>query len=183
MVTCTTTGKTQQVESFLFEFRKHGDDWALEYSGKYLLCLLDSIQAILLKYSCTEVNALDLLLNIHGCRTSGVQFPVFYDGHANWVKEQSMVTELLAAVFSVRCNSARDSTLAHLVLTERSMSRISQKTGESWTIMEFAEEGVNAQPAPSLSVLIKTQGKGNHKKFEFVGNHSWMLRQYALVVD
>ena len=185
MVTSTATGETRPVKTILLEFRKHEDDWALEYSGKKMLRLLGSIEAILLAYSCSKVNALDLLLNIHGCCTSGALFPVSYDGHANWVREQNMVAELLAAVFSVNRTKARDSRLAQLVLTERSFSRIEPKTGVTWTILEFSEECAKAaaQPAPSLSVLIKTQGQDAPKKFEFIGDRSWMLRWYALVVD
>ena len=111
-VTCTSTGETRPVNSLLFEFRKHGEDWTIEYSGKRMLRLLCSIEAILLAYSCTEVNALDLFLNIHGVCASGVIFPVSYDGHTNWAREQSMVAELLAAVFSVNGTKARDSRLA-----------------------------------------------------------------------
>ncbi len=185
MVTSTATGETRPVKTILLEFRKHEDDWALEYSGKKMLRLLGSIEAILLAYSCSKVNALDLLLNIHGCCTSGVLFPVSYDGHANWVREQNMVAELLAAVFSVNRTKARDSRLAQLVLTERSFSRIEPKTGVTWTILEFTEECAKAaaQPAPSISVLIKTQGQDAPKKFEFIGDRLWMLRRYALVVD
>ena len=182
-VTCTSTGETRPVNSLLFEFRKHGEDWTIEYSGKRMLRLLCSIEAILLAYSCTEVNALDLFLNIHGVCASGVIFPVSYDGHTNWAREQSMVAELLAAVFSVNGTKARDSMPAHLVLTERSFSRITPKTGATWTILEFAEECANAPPAPSLSVMIKSQGQDTPKTFEFVGDRSWMLRWYALNVD
>ena len=96
-----------------------------------------------------------------------------------------MVAELLAAVFSVNRTKARDSRLAQLVLTERSFSRIEPKTGVTWTILEFTEECAKAaaQPAPSISVLIKTQGQDAPKKFEFIGDRLWMLRRYALVVD
>jgi hypothetical protein len=55
----------------------------------------------------------------------------------------------------------------------------------SWRslILEFAEECANVQPAPSLTVIIKSQGQGNPKKVEFVGSRSWMFRQCALNVD
>jgi hypothetical protein len=132
------------------EFRKHGDAWTVEYSEKELLNVLTAIEAVLLEYSCTDVNALELLLNIHGARTYGLQLPVTYDGHANWVREKSMLADLLAAVFSVRDNKSQEGRLVHLVLTERSFSRISPTNGEAWTILEFAEECANVQPAPSL---------------------------------
>ena len=94
-----------------------------------------------------------------------------------------MVAELLAAVFSVNGTKARDSMPAHLVLTERSFSRITPKTGATWTILEFTEECAKAAAQPSISVLIKTQGQDAPKKFEFIGDRLWMLRRYALVVD
>jgi hypothetical protein len=99
------------------------------------------------------------------------------------VREKRMVEDLLAAVFSVEDNKSQAGRLVHLVLTERSFSRISPTNGEAWTILEFAEECANVQPAPSLSVIIKSQGQGNPKKVEFVGTRSWMFRQCALNVD
>ena len=99
------------------------------------------------------------------------------------MREKRMVEDLLAAVFFVEDNKSQTGRLVHLVLTERSFSRISPTNGETWTILEFAEEGANVQPAPSLSVIIKSQGQSNQKKVEFVGNRSWMFRQCVLNVD
>ena len=183
MVTSTTTGETRPVKDILIEFKGYEGEWAIEYGGGKMLRLLAAIEAILLSYNCTEVNALDLLLEIHGFRTSGVLWPVSYDGQANWEREQSMVAELLAAVFSVKDTKAKGARLVRLALTERSFSRIGPKTGATTTILDYADESANAQPAPSLSVLISNQGQGTPKKFEFVRDHSWMLRRYALVVS
>jgi hypothetical protein len=99
------------------------------------------------------------------------------------VREKRMVEDLLAAVFSVEDNKSQAGRLVHLVLTDRSFSRISPTNGEAWTILEFAEECTNVQPAPSLTVIIKSQGQSKPKMVEFVGNRSWMFRQCALNVD
>ncbi len=163
--------------------QQHGDVWAVEYSGKELLNVLSAIEAVLLEYSCTDVNAFELLLNRHGAGNYALQLPVSFDGHTNWVREKRMVEDLLAAVFSVKDNKSQAGRLVHLVLTERSFSRISPTNGETWTILEFAEECANAQPAPSLIVVIKSQGQSNPKRVEFIGNRSWKFRQCALNVD
>ena len=183
MFVSPTTGQLEPLENLLLEFPKQGDVWAVEYSGKELLNVLTAIEAVLLQYSCTDINAFKLLLHIHGACNHVLQLPVSYDGHANWVKEKRMVADLLAAVFSVEDNKSQAGRLVHLVLTDRSFSRISPTNGEAWTILEFAEECANVQPAPSLTVIIKSQGQSKPKMVEFVGNRSWMFRQCALNVD
>ena len=88
MFVSSTTGQPEPLENLLLEFPKHGDVWAVEYSGKELLNVLTAIEAVLLEHSCTDINAFELLLHIHGARNHVLQLPVSYDGHANWVRER-----------------------------------------------------------------------------------------------
>ncbi len=64
MFVSPTNGQPEPLENLMLEFGKHGNVWAVEYSEKELLNVLIAIEAVLLEYSCTDVNAFELLLNI-----------------------------------------------------------------------------------------------------------------------
>jgi len=107
MFVSPTTGQLEPLENLLLEFPKHGDVWAVEYSGKELLNVLTAIEAVLLEYSCTDINAFELLLHIHGARNHVLQLPVSYDGHANWVREKKMLRICSQRFFSWRTTNPK----------------------------------------------------------------------------
>ena len=180
----TSRGETSKVNSMLFEYKKNGETFSFEYSGHKMLRLLNKTDAVLLALGWQEVNAFELILNVHGCCSCGVRLPASYDGHANWEREQNMITALLAAVFSSKETKARGGRLARLVLTARSVSRIDSGTGATRTILEFADESVSGNSTPpSISVQITTKGLGTPAKCEFSRNTAWVCRQHALDVS
>lgn len=153
----------------------------VEYSADHFIRLVRKLRLIMKSYH-SFADPMQLLLAIHGCPNHSVCFEGFPLCFENLANEEKILSKIMAAVFSEDDTTTRDSRPVRLVLTKRSIVQINIATGESTTILEYAEV-TDRKARHTLTVVISAKKGDTARSFRFLAKESWLERRYPIHVE